>query len=68
MTHGLANLMIKRVSTLFRLKEKDQKQLNRDQMKVFLEPNCSVLQIGLQTRRLLKIENLEISSWEPEKQ
>ena len=53
------------------LKEKDQKQLNHNQnenvskTKLF---GANFMQIGLQTRKLLKIKNLEKSSWEPENQ
>ena len=41
------------------LKEKDWKQWNLTEVKGFLKPNYLV-QISL------KIENLEMSSWEPE--
>ena len=53
------------------LKEKDQKQLNHNQNgSVSKTKLCGAnfMQIGLYTRKLLKIDNLEKSSWEPENQ
>ena len=51
------------------LKEKDQKQLKYNQNESISKTKllaANFMQIGLQTRKLLEIENLEKSSWEPE--
>ena len=53
------------------LKEKDKKQLNHSQTASIYDSLLCVanfMKIRLQIRKLLKIENLEISSWEPENQ
>ena len=50
------------------LKEREQNQLNCNQNEVFLKPNCLVQSSDYKQESYWKIENIEMSSWEPENQ